>query len=335
MKRTNKYPEYTDKDWAKLASILSDETIEENDLLSRFRADDGFDTIKNWKEIQKMSNDKEIDVDKAWNKLFNRLNDNGLMEKPAPGKRILYNSYLLRVAAGLLVLISLSAAAYLIFNRNIVNSRIVVSTEMNQKNLQVTLPDGSIVYLNRNTSIAYNINPGKDERKVTLTGEAFFDITPDPENPFVVDAGKANITVMGTSFNVISSNSGEAVEVFVQTGKVILSDNSGNESIELDPGFIGTMKNNISLKVLNDDPNYLAWNTGKLVYDGQTLETVFNDLKKVYNMDIIADDPGILLKTWTSPIDNQPQETIIRLICTSFNLNFTKVDNTYHLSAIK
>lgn len=335
MKRTNKYPEYTDKDWAKLASILSDETTEENDLLSRFRADDGFDTIKNWKEIQKMSNDKEIDVDKAWNKLFNRLNDNGLMEKPAPGKRIFYNSYFLRVAAGLLVLISLSAAAYLIFNRNIVDSRIVVSTEMNQKNLQVTLPDGSIVYLNRNTSIAYNKNPGKDERKVTLTGEAFFDITPDPENPFVVDAGKANITVMGTSFNVISSNSGEAVEVFVQTGKVILSDNSGNESIELDPGFIGTMKNNVSLKVLNDDPNYLAWNTGKLFYDGQTLETVFNDLKKVYNMDIIADDPEILLKTWTSPIDNQPQETIIRLICTSFNLNFTKVDNTYHLSAIK
>jgi ferric-dicitrate binding protein FerR (iron transport regulator) len=216
-----------------------------------------------------------------------------------------------------------------------VNPRIVVSTEMNQKNLQVTLPDGSIVYLNRNTSIAYSKNPGKGERKVTLTGEAFFDITPDQENPFVVDAGKANVTVKGTSFNVISSNSGEAVEVYVQTGKVILSDNSGNKSIELDPGFIGTMKNNISLKVLNDDPNYLAWNTGKLVYDGQTLETVFNDLKKVYNMDIIADDPGILLKTWTSPIDNQPQETIIRLICTSFNLNFTKVDNTYHLSAIK
>lgn len=335
MKRKNKYPEYSEKDWTKLASILSDETTEENDLLTRFRADDGSDTIKNWNEIQKMSNDKEIDVDKAWNKLFNRLNENGLVEKPAPGRRILYNSYFLRVAAGLLVLISLSAAAYLIFNRNIANSRIVVSTEMNQKNLQVTLPDGSIVYLNRNTSIAYSKNPGKEERKVTLTGEAFFDIVPDPENPFVVDAGKANVTVKGTSFNVISSNSVEAVEVYVQTGKVVLSDISGNKSIELDPGFIGTMKNNLSLKMLNNDPNYLAWNTGKLVYDGQTLETVFNDLKKVYNMNIVADDPEILLKTWTSPIDNQPQETIIRLICTSFNLNFTTVDNTYHLSAIK
>ena len=281
MKRKNKYPEYTDKDWAKLASILSDETIEENDLLTRFRADDGFDTIKNWKEIKKMNNDKEIDVDKAWNKLFNRLHENGLVETPATVVKSLNYSTLLRVAAGILVLISLSTAAYLIFNRYIENSRIVVSTEMNQKNLQVTLPDGSIVYLNRNTSISYNKNSGKAEREVTLTGEAFFDITPDPQKPFVVDAGEANVIVKGTSFNVISSNSGEAVEVYVQTGRVVLSDNSGNKSIELDPGFIGTMKNNLPSKVLNNDPNYLASKTGRLVYDGQTLDTVFNDRKKL------------------------------------------------------
>jgi hypothetical protein len=49
-------------------------------------------------------------------------------------------------------------------------------------------------------------------------------------------------------------------------------------------------------------------------------------------MDIIADDPGILENTWVSPIDNLPQETIIRLICTSFNLGYTKDGNIYHLS---
>ena len=69
-------------------------------------------------------------------------------------------------------------------------------------------------------------------------------------------------------------------------------------------------------KKRNDNPNYLSWNTGMLVYDGQTLDIVFRDLKKVYNMEIIADDPAILNNTWTSPINNQPQETIIRLICT-------------------
>ena len=49
-------------------------------------------------------------------------------------------------------------------------------------------------------------------------------------------------------------------------------------------------------------------------------------------MDIVADDPDILENPWHSPIDNLPQETIIRLICTSFNLSYTKDGNVYHLS---
>jgi len=59
---------------------------------------------------------------------------------------------------------------------------------------------------------------------------------------------------------------------------------------------------------------------------------VFKDLKRVYNMDIIADDPSILEYLWSSPIDNETEETIIRIICTSFNLSYTKDGNVYHLS---
>jgi ferric-dicitrate binding protein FerR (iron transport regulator) len=87
-----------------------------------------------------------------------------------------------------------------------------------------------------------------------------------------------------------------------------------------------------SEKSVNNDPNYMSWNTGLLVYDGQTLDVVFRDLKRVYNMDIVADDPDIITNTWTSPIDNQPQETIIRLICVSFNLSYTKDGSVYHLA---
>jgi hypothetical protein len=71
-----------------------------------------------------------------------------------------------------------------------------------------------------------------------------------------------------------------------------------------------------------------------LVYAGQKLDVVFRDLKKVYNMDIVADDPVILENTWTTngPVDNQSQETIIRLICLSFNLSYTKEGNIYHIT---
>ena len=111
----------------------------------------------------------------------------------------------------------------------------------------------------------------------------------------------------------------------------MLSNSSGSKSLALEPGFIGTMDSEISERRMNKNPNYLSWKTGILVYNGQKLDVVFSDLKRVYNMDIEVADPVILENRWTSPIDNQPQETIIRLICASFNLSYTKDGNVYQL----
>jgi ferric-dicitrate binding protein FerR (iron transport regulator) len=335
MKKMNTTGKYTDKDWTKLASVLSDEKIEDKGLLGRFMADDRYNTINKWKETGKMNTDKEINVDKAWNKLYDRLNENGLVNNPEPLRISFIRNPWFRIAAAVLLLLSLGTATLLISDNGLLSNKIVVTTTGNQKNLEVTLPDGSNIFLNRNTRLTYRENFGRHGRNVTLTGEAFFEIAPDPAKPFMVDAGKARVKVTGTSFNVITNNPDYAVEVYVRTGKVELSDNTGNKSIELDPGYIGTINTVKTGKSMNSNPNYLSWNTGLLVYDGQTLDVVFRDLKRVYNMEIIADNPEILNKTWTSPIDNQPQETIIRLICASFNLNFSKVENVYHLSTLR
>ena len=75
----------------------------------------------------------------------------------------------------------------------------------------------------------------------------------------------------------------------------------------------------------------MAWNKGLLTYNGQTLNVVFHDLKNVYNMEIIADDKEILDLPWAITIDNQPQDIIIRLICASFTLSYTKDGDVYYL----
>jgi ferric-dicitrate binding protein FerR (iron transport regulator) len=193
------------------------------------------------------------------------------------------------------------------------------------------LEDGSRIFLNRNSELRYKKNFGKKERNVILKGEAFFDIAHDASKPFTIDAGNASVKVLGTSFNVITTNQYSEVEVFVKTGKVMLSDPEKSRSLELDPGFIGKIDGEKAEKSINTNPNYLSWNTGLLVYNGQKLETVFKDLKRVYNMDIVADDKSILENRWTSPIDNLNEETIIRLICASFNLGYVKDGKEYHL----
>ncbi len=322
---------YSDREWEELASALSGEKVEQSDLLGRFISEDTRDIVKKWKELSNMSEEKEIDVDKAWNKVYTRMKESGPeTETTRPAVRFLRSSFL-RIAAAALVVLSLGIAGTYIFNPDLFSKEITIAASGDEKNIKVPLPDGSTIFLNRNSQLTYRSNFGSRGRNVTLTGEAFFEIAHDATKPFIINAGEARVRVVGTSFNVITSNSESAVEVFVRTGKVMISNNSGSESLALDPGYIGTIKAETSAKILNDNPNYLAWNTGLLVYNGQKLNVVFSDLKRVYNMDIEVTDPAILENTWTSPIDNQPQETIIRLICASFNLSYTREGNIYHL----
>jgi transmembrane sensor len=322
---------FTDKEWEELASILSDEKVGNTDLLDQFIAGDINNTGKTWKELKVMSDRKEIDVDRAWNKVSSRIMENGYNVNEHLHIRRFTRTTLYRIAATALILLSLGGAVLYLNNKGL-NTNITVLAGNDQKNVMVSLPDGSTVYLNRNSEFSYKKNFGKQGRNVKLTGEAFFKISPDVTKPFIIDAGKANVKVVGTSFNVITNNQESSVEVFVKTGKVMVSDQSGSQTIQLDPGYIGTMNSKTSGKTLNNNPNYLSWNTGYLDYSGQKLSVVFKDLKRVYNMDIEADDPLILENPWSSPIDNSSQETIIRLICTSFNLSYTKDGNVYHLS---
>jgi transmembrane sensor len=332
MKEYKNTKKITDRDWKDLASALSEEKNDNSDLANKFLSEDSYRTDKQWKELSKMNDDKKIDVDKAWTNVYSRLQEEGTLPAKMPSGIIFMRSTFLKIAAVALMLISIGSIFYFAGKSGLLSREIIAATNNEQKNFLITLPDNSKIFLNRNTKLAYRSNFGKPRRSVTLWGEAFFEIAKDSTKPFIIDAGKASVKVIGTSFNVLTKNRDSAVEVFVKTGKVMLYDNSGIQNVVLEPGYIGTIDSGATAKTINNDPNYMAWNTGHLIYDGQKLDIVFKDLKKVYDMNIIADDPEILNETWTSPIDNQPQDTIIRLICASFNLSYTREGNIYHLA---
>jgi len=330
MKEKMNTEKFTDREWEELASDLSGEKENRSELAGRFEAEDELKTGKLWNMLGNTDDNREINVDNAWNRISTRIAESGDPMQKAPARMIILSPQFMRVAAIVLVVLSLGIASVYVGTRN---KMIVVATSDTQKNVEVNLPDGSTVILNRNTELSYHANFGRSERSAALSGEAFFEIAPDSENPFTVDAGKASVKVVGTSFNIITNNPDSAVEVYVETGKVMLSDNRSARSIMLHPGYVGTMDTEASGKAVNENPNYMSWKTGVLVYNGQTLDVVFRDLKRVYDMVIVADDPDISQLPWVSPpIDNQNQETIILLICRSFTLSYTKDGNVYHLS---
>ncbi len=286
---------------------------------------------REWEELAVTFSEGEVDVDKAWNKLQGRISEKEpqLKENMPPVRRL--TGIVIRIAAVALIILGLGSTAIYLSNKGVFSKTIIAVTGSDEKNLLVELPDGSKIFLNRNTELSYKSDFGKSGRNVKLNGEAFFLISPDASLPFIIDAGKAYVRVVGTSFNVITNNSDSAVEVYVTTGKVILSDKTESRSLDLEPGYVGNIDLKSYAKAINENPNYLAWNTGKLVYTGQKLDVVFKDLKRVYNMNIVADDPSILENPWHSPIGSGTEETIILLICRSFNLSFAKEGDVYHL----
>jgi len=329
MKEMMKKVNLTDKEWEDLASIFSGEKdgIYPDALNGDFR-----EAEKVWKSLRNMENEKVINIDNAWNKVQSRINENSFLEPGKPEISLFRRNTFLRIAAAILLILSFGAITVFVDRSGYFSKEIIVLSGEDQRNLKIDLPDGSTVFLNRNSELRYKSEFNRLSRAVKLTGEAFFDIAPDKEKPFTIDAGKALVKVVGTTFSVLTENQNSEVEVFVQTGKVLLSEKSGDESVELDPGFVGRTESGNIEKSVNKDPNYLAWNTGKLFYDGEKLENVFRDMKKFYNMNIIADDPAINELPWTSPIEYISQDKIILLICRSFNLSYTEDGDIYHLS---
>lgn len=334
MKKINNTENWNDREWAGAAAWLSGEENGSGED-ARILAGEEEDIMKKWNDL-KVAGKEPVDIDKAWAKLNDRIE---AAEKPSlnrqdsrpeiklPDRRTPFLMTFARIAA---MVIIIAGAGWLLFEVA-APQKITVTSSPGQKNIEVLLADGSTVFLNRNSSLTYPKNFRSGTRRVTLRGEAFFDIARDEEHPFIIDAGKAKIRVLGTSFNVITENASNEVEVYVSSGKVMVTSEDGTSSLTLEPEYVGKISGSSAVQALNTNVNYLAWHTGMLSYDGERLGVVFEDLKRTFNIEIKVADPEISEFRLTSPFEQQPQDTIVKLICTTFNLRFVREGDTYIL----
>lgn len=284
-----------------------------------------------FKEMNNSNTEKREAVDQAWDKLRTRLEEDDLI--PDVNIRpVRFFSPVLKIAAALALLISLSFTVYFITDRWVADGSMITASTGGNEKIMVDLPDGSRVHLNRSTEIKYPSRFRGEQREVSVKGEAFFDVIPNRDKPFVVEAGNARIRVTGTSFNVLTSNKNNDIEVMVKSGQVILSDKYGEQELVLDPDLIGTMSETEHYRYRNSDPNYLSWSTEILTYEGTPLEKTFSDLKRVHNIEVIATDKSILDKRISTTFDRQSPQTIISIICTTFNLESEISNSIYYLS---
>jgi len=322
MKKNKHTDQLNDREWAEAAAWLSGEESSGDEAARLLISEEG-EIMKKWNDL-KYTDDSIIDVDKAWEKL------NGRIEAETPVITMRRASFLLTFARIAATVIIIAGFGWLLFEVA-TPEKVTVASSVDEKNIELLLADGSKIYLNRDSELTYPKEFGRNSRKVSLKGEAFFDIAPDASRPFIIDAGKASVTVLGTSFSVMTDNGNNEVEVFVESGKVMLTSSDGSHSMTLEPDYVGKVSSGGSSQAVNTNANYLSWHTDLLVFDGEPLEVVFKDLKRTFNIDIRAGDPAINGYRLTSPFEHQPHDTIIKLICTTFNLRSVRDEGAYTL----
>ncbi len=211
-------------DWGLLAKYLAGEANEKEKAAvekwlgqsAENRAEFG-KLRSEWKIMESM---KQFDVDNAWKKLHGRIRDNEEPVLSDTGKGVDLHQRMswgapLRIAASLLLLIALGASIAIAVGRY---RKVTITASANERLKNVTLPDGSTVTMNSNTTLSYMKHFRGNTRNVTLTGEAFFEVIPDKSRPFIIHTDEASIRVVGTSFNVVTRGSSSTVEVFVYYG---------------------------------------------------------------------------------------------------------------------
>jgi transmembrane sensor len=322
MKKNKHTKQMTDQEWAAAAAWLSGEGNTGEEAAHTLISEES-DIMKKWNDLKNIDTEP-IDVDKAWEKLNRRI------EAETPVITLRKPSFMLTFARIAAMVIIVAGLGWMLFEVAAPKT-ITVASAADQKNVEVMLSDGSLIYLNRNSSLTYPKHFKNRNREVSLEGEAFFDIARDAAHPFIIDAGKATVKVLGTSFNVITDNGNDEVEVYVSSGKVMVTSTDGSGSETLEPDYVGRISEKEISQERNTNVNYLSWHTNMLVFDGERLENVFIDLKRTFDIDITAADPAINDYRLTSPFEDQPHDTIIKVICTTFNLHSVKEGGIYRL----
>ena len=159
---------------------------------------------------------------------------------------------------------------------------------------QVKLPDGTKVWLNAGSSLTYPVVFAKNERRVELVGEAYFEVAKNKQKPFLVKGPEQIITVLGTHFNVNSYADEGIVKTTLLEGIVSVENVAGKYSTVIKPGQQTILNKNLNypfITVTNvDSEESVAWKNGYFLFDQESLKSILRKVSRWYDVEIVYPD---------------------------------------------
>ncbi|OQP51818.1 hypothetical protein A4H97_26810 [Niastella yeongjuensis] len=273
-----------------------------------------------WEESVQLADTAHVDEQAAWQRFQNRV-QTGSFE--TPGAKVWpMNSPLLRAAVITGLVIGIAALTFFLFQNK--PGKVIAMSNIHTNELVVSdsLPDGSLVTLNKHSQVSFPEKFSNDKRVLQLNGEAFFKVKPDKKKPFEVHTNNVTITVVGTSFNVRSR--GDTTEIIVETGLVEVA--TEKQTILLRPGQKAITGSNEAIlqKQSNTDQLYNYYRSKKFVCENTPLWKLVDKLNEAYEVQIIFGNEALRDLPLTTTFDNEPLDKILNILSTTFNISVVK-----------
>lgn len=275
------------------------------------------DHIRIWSEAGKKTSQFNPNVNQAWATVKEKVSGDPEVDST-------YLTIFYRIAASLLIVLG----GYLLY-------QFVLSPDAYHKTIladnglvrMVSLADGSTVWVNSGSSVTYS---ERNPRSITLDGEAFFQVAPDAEAPFVVAAGGVETRVLGTEFNVAGQK--EKVTIDVLSGIVEVNAFERTAEVVANTRVEVLKKEKLLRKSAVSDYNFLFWKTGVLEFTNTPLSQILKEMSWHYKADIssaTADENCSL----TVSFDNTALDESLDVLATLLKGTVEKAGSEYFIHA--
>lgn len=205
------------------------------------------------------------------------------------------------------------------------NASLVIAVERGQK-ANITLPDGSKVWLNSQSKLTYSANFNLKKRELELNGEAYFEVAHNPHKPFIVHSNDIAVEALGTAFGVKAYNEDNLISSILMRGKVRVTTPDG-ESILMPNDRIIYDKTSHK-KVLNAVTNatdFTGWIHNELRFENESLGEIAKTLQRVYNVEIIFASEKLRNQRYTGTLNNNSLDSVLNIITLTSPISF-KID---------
>ncbi len=315
-----------------LSKVLNNEATSEEEKKLKLWSEENSENkafvdtnINNWKLSGNYAKDIPVDTDIAWNNFENKLSK--VIKKESRSGSIKFLKKLQIAAAFTLISLSL----LWLYNFNFRSEDITKFITSVEENKEVELPDGSHVLMNENSVLSFNRN--FNPRSVTLQGEAFFEVAEQDGDQFEILTEKTKTTVLGTSFNVRAYAAENSVEVAVLSGKVAFEAIGNTQKTCLMPNekAVYNAESDKLEATEKSDLNSIAWKTGQLIFENNTVSEVTESLEHFFDINISTENSKVLNCHYTGKFEEPDLNEILDALAFSTNLQIKKVDNKYIL----